>query len=497
MKVRSFIQKISVVLMIVMLYGCSLEQKPYGFLNEKNFYKTQEDAESAISYTYAVMSENGYFSRYYYYIAHCSTEEFTQKSDAEPGQHELDSYRTTDRTADLDIVFRHCYLTINRTFPIIKNVPSIAMNNSYRNQIVGEAHFLRAYSYYTLVRLFGRVPLRSVSMTNFNEVGLGLATIQELYNFIISDLKEAERLMDTQVRVGRANKIAAQGLLANVHLFLASASESGLQGYSFADATTNYNEAKTYAGNVVNGQAQYSLDPNIFNIFDPNQYFSPEHIFLLNVSREVVSPLNMQSLLSTPFVQGGFTLPANQGGYTIDFGWAHVLVEIPFYDSFASNDLRKNTLFATSYRGVESGQVVSYPNNGLSRPFTIKYLDTDRSGTGAGGNKVPIIRFSEVLLTYAEASGLSTEGINALNQIRQRAGLPTYTMANFTGDRDFRDAVIQERSWELAYEYHRLFDLRRTRKMEEVLQTQYGKTLIQNAYFFPIPFTEVSRNPEL
>ncbi|WP_299557447.1 RagB/SusD family nutrient uptake outer membrane protein [Seonamhaeicola sp.] len=478
--------------------ACSLDETPKGFLNEENFYQSASDAESAVLYAYAVLPELGYFSRYYYYVAHCATEEFTQKSDAEAGQHELDNYVTTNTTADLANVFRHCYLTINRTFPIINNVPSIAMDENYKDHLIGEAHFLRAFNYYNLVRLFGQVPLRKELMTDFNSAGLELASIENIYAYIIEDLQAAITLMDTQYRYGRANKTAAQGLLANVHLFLASASQSGLAGYGFADANTNYNLAKQYSGEVVNGQTQFGLDANIQNIFDPVQSLdpasSPENIFSVVASRTEIGPTNMMSLLSTPFVQTGFTLLPEQGGHTIDFGWDHVIVETPFYNSFDDNDRRKQLLFMTSYIDASGNQV----NTNGDRPYTLKYLDANRSGGENSGNRIPIVRFSEVLLTYAEACGNTAEGINALNQIRSRANLSTYTMGDFAGDAAFRDAVLQERAWELAYEFNRLYDLRRTGKMEAVLaNAPYAKTLTNGVYFFDIPFEEIDRNPSL
>ena len=480
------------------LFACSLQEVPNGFLNEENFYQSEGDAESAILYTYAVLPEQGYFSRYYYYVAHCATEEFTQKSDAEAGQHELDNYLTTNTTADLANVFRHFYLSINRTFPVIEKVPEISMDEDYKNHIIGEAHFLRAFNYYNLVRLFGEVPLRKEPMTDFNSAGLDLSPIQDVYTYILEDLQAAIALMDTQYRYGRANKTAAQGLLANVHLFLASASESGLTGYGFTDASSNYTLAKQYAGNVINGQSQFGLDGDIQNIFDPAQDLSPasspENIFSIVASRSVLGPTELMSLLSTPFVQSGFTLTPEQGGHTIDFGWDHVIVETPFYDSFDDADNRKQILFMTEYVN-SSGDLVSTSNN---RPYTLKYLDANRSGGEESGNRISIVRYSEVLLTYAEACGNTGEGVNALNQIRQRANLGIYTTGDFASDAAFRDAVIQERAWELAYEFNRLFDLRRSGKMQDILGSNpYNKTLSNGVYFFDIPFNEIDRNPNL
>jgi hypothetical protein len=81
-----------------------------------------------------------------------------------------------------------------------------------------------------------------------------------------------------------------------------------------------------------------------------------------------------------------------------------------------------------------------------------------------------------------------------VNQIRSRAGLDDLTPG--LSDADFRDAVIEERSYELAFEGVRLFDLRRTKKIDEVLNGIYNKGInAANAYYFPIPQAERDNNP--
>jgi hypothetical protein len=95
-------------------------------------------------------------------------------------------------------------------------------------------------------------------------------------------------------------------------------------------------------------------------------------------------------------------------------------------------------------------------------------------------------------LLFAEASGPTAEGYAAVNRIRTRAGLGALTPG--LSATAFRDAIIQERAWELCFEGNRLFDLRRTHKMEEILVTKYGKTITGDPYYFPIPTREVDLN---
>lgn len=497
-------------LMVSALNSCSLEEKANGFMSTENFYKTADDALSGLMYAYAAIPSYKNFSASYMFATCCPTEEFTLKSDAGTTQHDLDRNQqdglTNTETKDCFLI---AYLVIGRANTLIENIPDIAMDGNLRDQMLGEAYFLRAYSYFNLVRLFGKVPLRLESLKDYENVGAPLASIEDIYaKSIIPDLQMAETLMDAEKRRGRVNKVGAQGLLADVYLFLASAKESGLEGYEFVSSSDEYYDlAEEKAREVVypdtpNG---YGFDDSYANIFNVTVETSPELIFYTISSITTVGEKNLASTLITPYCnEQSFTVPDQYGGFSCWYGWEHVWVEIPFYDSFADNDKRKDAYFCTEIQvgdkvhSWKDGQkyIDGVPDeNGLcKRPFVTKYLDSNADGDT--GNRHPVVRYSEVLLTFAEAAGNTPEGIEALNTIRRRAGLDEYTQGDFVDDKDFRKAVVQERAWELCYEFYRLYDLRRTKGMEEMAQ-QYGKTLVKNYYFYAIPQEEIDYNPGL
>ena len=144
----------------VLLQSCSLEEEVFGRLSEQNFPITAEDAESAVIFAYSVYPTLGYYSRNHFYTMHQGTEEFTQKSDAFQAQHDLDN-NVQDRTNDdTRSSFRHAYIVINRAMFIVENVPNVTMDEDLRNQLVGEGYFLRAHSYYNLVRLLWACPAK-------------------------------------------------------------------------------------------------------------------------------------------------------------------------------------------------------------------------------------------------------------------------------------------------------------------------------------------------
>ncbi|MEM8896128.1 MAG: RagB/SusD family nutrient uptake outer membrane protein, partial [Bacteroidota bacterium] len=109
-----------------------------------------------------------------------------------------------------------------------------------------------------------------------------------------------------------------------------------------------------------------------------------------------------------------------------------------------------------------------------------------------------ILRFSDILLVYAEAQGPTAEGYAAVNRIRTRAGLPD--LPSGLSISEFRTAVVQERAWELAFEGKRFYDLRRTNSIESAFANAGQSNLLvvsENLYTYPIPDLEIILNPNI
>lgn len=478
-----------------------LEEKPYGLVNTGSFYKTEADANSALVYAYAILPEVGYYSRGYYIITELPTENLTQKGDAGVSNFELDELRTTPTNSDLDNLWTYLYRGIARANSVIFNVPNVqGIAEGNKNQIIGEAYFLRALHNFNLVRLFGEVPLRTEVITDAENVPLAKSSISDIYDLIISDLKNAEELMSAaKNKEGRANKIAAQALLSKVYLHLASSKSYNSPGYAFvSDAEAMYAEAKTYSGKVINDQSIFGFTNTLVDIWNTELYKAAgsvnEHIFDAAVDRlgdregEYTKLPNMFLGSDRPM-----TIPYNPSDpssatINIGQGWNHFRTEAGHYNSYANNDRRKTDLIVSSY--TNSGTVYTLDINSASRPFSRKFLDPGRDADKMNANS-PVIRYSDILLVYAEAAGPS-EGYAAVNRVRTRANIGALPPS--LSVQAFRDAVVQERAWELAFEGNRLFDLRRTNSMEKMAQDN-GKTITSGAYFFPIPQRELDTNP--
>ena len=488
---------------MLLISSCAkMEEQPYGMINSQTFYKTADDARSAIIYAYAILPEVGYYSRGYYIVTELPTEILSQKGDAGVGNLELDEWRTTSTNSDLDNIWTYKYRGVARANAVIANVPTIpGMDVTERNQITGEGHFLRALHFFNLVRLFGKVPLRTTTIENASQIPIGLSSISEVYDQIVSDLKKAEELITKErISEGRTNKPAVQGLLAKVYLYMASAKVSGAPGYEFvSNADDMYAQAKLYADKVISGQTTFNFTdklPDIYNIDIYKKAAVTEHIFDAAVDRSgdregSFSKLpNMFLPADRPMTILYDALDPASAPVNIGQGWGHFRTEAGFYASFSNADRRKSQLIVSQY--TNGGITYQLDINSSSRPFSRKFIDPARIGDASSANS-PIIRYSDILLVLAEASGPTTEGYAAVNKVRNRAGIgdlnPSLTVAAF------RDAVIKERCLEMAFEGDRLFDLRRTNSVEKVLVQQYGKTITSGAYFFPIPQREIDTNP--
>ena len=501
MKHKIFI--IGALVGVAMFTSCSkLEEKPYGLINSQTFFKTPQDAEAGIIYAYSILPEVGYYGRGWIIITELPTENLTQKGDAGVSNFELDEIRTTSTNSDLDNIWTYIYRGIARANAVIINVPNTpSMPDAQRDQIVGEARFLRALHYFNLVRLFGEVPIRENVIETAGQIPVAKSSLKEIYDLIISDLKQAEQnITVTRISEGRANKVAVQALLAKVYLQMASSKASNSPGYDFVSSADDmYAQAKSYAGKVVNEQSTFTFTNNLPDIYNTEIYkkaATSEHIFDAAVDRTgdregSFSKLpNMFLLADRPM-----TIPydaTNPTSPTIDIGlgWSHFRTESAIYNAFAPSDKRKSQLIVSSYKS--GGTTYTLDINSSSRPFSRKYIDPLRIGDASSAN-TPILRYSDILLTYAEACGPTPDGYSALQKVRDRAGLGSINPA--LSVQAFRDAVVEERSFELAFEGQRLFDLRRTNSVEKVLKDKYGKSITSGAYFFPVPQREIDNNP--
>ena len=172
-----------------LLAACNLDEYPYGFYSEDNFYKTEADAESAVNYIYDAINYIEY-SRSIVFLGDMNTDDMEPKGDAAAANKELDGWKINNfkTNTTLGNFYKYSYITINRANAVIKKVPGMNIDEGRRNRFLGEAYFMRAFQYHELTEMFGRVPLILSTSQDSNSPQ---ATEEELYGQMGADLLRA------------------------------------------------------------------------------------------------------------------------------------------------------------------------------------------------------------------------------------------------------------------------------------------------------------------
>lgn len=496
--------KLVIFFSIALLSACNLDEYPYGFYSEDNFFKTAEDAEAAVNYAYGTLNYLEY-SRSIFFLGDMPTEMLTTKSDASVHNQDLNNWKVINFKTNetLENFFKYAYIGINRANAVIKKVPDADFDAKLKNQYLGEAYFLRAWNYFNLVRNFGLVPMHSSLVETLEQTSAGLAAdMDEAWGIIFTDCRKAIELLPVyeQPRIGRADRVAAQSLLAKAYLYVASAKENNVLLYRDMkrDVTQMYDSAAYFANEVITKQNTYGFEDNLLSIYDVENPRGKEKIFIMGMDRTGQSEgeYSKISKMFIPYIDGA-TIYLKQGD-TDEFipshdGWGEYRTEIDFYNEYDANDRRKNHLIVNKVYDA-NGQVKSeYPGN-LLYPFCRKYIDPKFEGDKTSTRPF-LIRYSDVALIYAEAAGPNDQSYNLVNYIRSRAGLGNLRPGLSTAD--FRNEVRRERKFEMAFEGDYMYDLRRCNKIGEIKEV-VDAGLTENQYtFYPIPQAEINLNGEL
>lgn len=477
---------ISIAILIIVVCSCEkrLDLTPVTNPTVNSFYKTPEDAAAAITGVYSILQD-------IYTHEVIVTPNTIGADDAIPflqgnaDRRALWSYNFVSTNGFTSNPWSTSYQAIQRANVAIFRIPNITMNENLKKRYIAEAKFLRAMMYFNLIRFYGGVPLITNETTSLQNVEVPRNTKEEVYAFIEADLKEAEVVLPlkyTGTDIGRATQGAAKGLLSKVYL-----TQAGNEA-----ASPYWAKAAAKAKEVVD-MGMYDLWENYADVYDMKNKAGKESIFEVLYLTDVNG--NWHTTYWAP--RGDPRVPSN--------GFGTIRPTKSLWDLYATNDKRKAVTFLTSYVNPSTGATVNLsiddPNPALAISFW-KLADMTSKVGGGGGKSFPYLRFSDILLIYAEAvnevNGPSIEAYNGINRVRTRAGLNP--LSGLT-KAQFKDAVLNERRLEFALEGNRWFDLARTGRLIEAVkaETSFSRSpLIQPFHIlFPIPQREIGANPAL
>jgi hypothetical protein len=497
------------VAVTLLLGGCNSEliEQPQAFLTTDSFYKTSADLQSGVLAVYAQLRAalNSGSAAFYGMdnVSDIAAQDAGETNAPVVGLNQV--YYNGTEPNNTDAAWAPLYVLIYRANLVIERSAGVSMNEATKAQWVGEAKFLRAYAYLQLSKRYSAggtdngldVPLL-LSVADHEAAAISRATTAQVHAQIVKDLTEAESVLpvaQTGAAVGRATKAAAQMAMADLYIWRSSFLKSG-----------EWQKAADWSKRVVDAAA-YGLMDNYFATFLPSNRGNREMIFRIVAAADNRASTAMVSTYYPRIL--GFS-PAG-GGFGLSQPTAWLL------NSYDAGDYRGN-------RGPQS-DTVGYRTSGTSAagvartftPHVWKYRPSALDNT-LGDVDVPLYRYAEALLFYGEAQlelGNVAVGVQAINQVRARArkgtgaqtrSAPAELSAGLSQN-DARDALYRERTWELAFEAKRWFDLVRRDAItpgywaaelstHETATTQRGALdLVRKR--FPIPGTELERMPSL
>ena len=470
-----------VLSLLLILSGLScqkLDEKPESISTPSNFYATISQCEAA--YAGAM---NSLFVTWDGY----------QNTPAFPdGQFE---------GADLDFgigsfneLWTWHYKSINNINSVLKAVKAGSLAGNAEEDIanvVAQGRFLRAFNYFTLVRLYGKIPYLTEDTPDPISTPLTEASrldIAAVYDLIEADLTyAAENMADYDgATPGKPNKWTAKGFLAKVYLTRATAP---------LNQTENYAKARDMANDIIEN-GPYMLLPKFEDVFKTSNNENKEIMFAFHTSSDA------------PYMPGNVWAPSEMDG------WSSGPVKILWATTIYPEQPRKHSYILLDFTSDiydPSARIINWSESADGVPYIGKLnmpnLTYDQQvGGGDAGIEMKILRFADILMIYAEAANMAGSGptqlaVDRLNMIIDRANEGTGSEARATmamSQAEFDKKVIDERSYELCFENDRYFDVLRKRLLEEVNLPDNAQGYDENDYLLPIPALDaksIGQNP--
>lgn len=434
-----------------LLTGCKsgfLDLTPQSQPNADNFYRTANDFGNAVNGAYdALQSANQYGGDFNTLLEARSDNVLDNDPSSNAGlRYNIDRFIEPTTNTVLRDTWGSLYTGINRTNLILDKIDAIPFDATLKARYTGEAQFIRALSYFNLVRLWGKVPLVLKAGSTTDARAYIRNEVTDIYAAIEKDLTAAATNLPASYSgsdVGRATSGAAKALLGKVLI-----------------TEQKYAQAVQVLREVANSNT-YRLLPAIGDVFIVANKNNAEIVFAVKFRKGV----------------GGVS-----EGHGLWFGTnIGDNIEKSLRSAYAADDKRLPLIAQ-----------IAVPSNVNVVPR--KYYD-EVSATNDVGNDYPVIRYADVVLLLAEALNevgyqANGEALQLLNQIRTRAGLAVYTAAQLSSQAAFRDAVLAERRLEFPLEGQRWFDLIRTGKAIDAIKVT-GITVPANRLIYPIPQSEI------
>lgn len=400
--------------------SCSdfLDLKPIDTPTEDTFYNNEATLQAGVIALYDGLQSGLLYGSTYLTVAELRGDNLADNNPGGGGgvRYQIESFSETPENKNLSDAWLGFYTVIYRANILLDKAPNVAMDETRKKEIMGQARFARALSYFNLIQLFGKVPLITTVQTTAQARENHRANISDIYAQIETDLNSATtdlpQVWTKTTDIGKATNLAASALLGKVYLYQ--------KKYSEVITTLEPLVA------LINAKSQLSLVPQTSTF--PNG---------IKTSKDIIFAMY--------YLAGGIGESANINNRYRNQG-SDNLITLP--QSLFTNTDNRRALVVSPSSGNRPGK------------FNATTIGTESNGD------FPILRCADVMLMYAEAqnevSFPNTKALTALNAVRTNSQTTTYTNATLASQDAFRKAIYLERRLELALECDRWFDIIRT-----------------------------------
>jgi hypothetical protein len=447
-------------IVLIAVAGCDvLNQEPQTAISEDISIRDQKSAEAALNGLYNQLQADEYYGSNMQVIGDVTTD-ISQSVGTWDFYREMDTYVTVAGNLENRNLWQFAYAAVNHANNLIADVPGLEETpQEVKDQILGEAYFIRGLAYFDLTRTFGGVPgvygtmgipivtepSRAINENSFPS----RSSIEESYAQAEADLMQAETLLSGFSNASRATEAGAKALLSRLYLYIGS-----------------YEQSEQFASEVIDNYS-FSLVDNYADIFINEN--TSEAIFELSYNTTDVNDLRF------------WYFPSSRGGRG----------DIALHDAYAE--------MVTAREDDERGNLISFDDNvGVYYPTKYQKAGDD--------DNLQVLRLAEMYLNRAEARAQQDDlqgALDDLNEIRNRAGMNDVSLLNAGTQQAVLEAIEMERGIEFMEEGQRWFDLVRTDRAITVLtnidRTNGDPESLEDPgrMVFPIPTRDIDSNENL
>jgi len=486
-KINNYIKGILLLgLTLTVLNACTdfLTEDLKGNFSSATFYQNDKQALQALTGVYNAITFST-FNNAVWVFGDIASEDAVKGGN--PGDQTeityIDEFSADANNGIISNYWSFAYEGIARANNVIANVPAVSMDEVLKNRIIGEAKFIRAYTYFNLANIFGKVPLKLLPQLTSETIHVPLSEVADIYVQIEKDLTDAAAVLPvsyTAPDIGHVTRGAALSMLGKASLYQ----------QKWSVALTSFQQ--------VEALGIYRLLPVYADLFKLAYKNNSESIF-------EIQHLTEQNPFTGNALNQWFA-PASEGGYYFNAP-TQSLVDAFEKSATGEVDPRLDVSIGRDGQPWLNGDIFSAswsPTGFLTKKHQQPLSEVSSSLKGDGNLNYTYLRYADVLLMKAEAFNEMNNPDSAkanLNKVRQRARAgfagtpPADLLADITtaDQNQLRTAIQKERRVELAQEFHHYFDLMRWGKSvsESALGAHFN---FDTKRYFPIPQAEIDSN---